>query len=54
MQVSKWGDSLAIGPPPSVVETLELREEDDIEVLIASERVFKIRKKPAMMIFLIA
>ena len=46
MQVSKWGNSLAIRLPASVVEALKIREGDDIEVVIASERVFKVRKKP--------
>ena len=46
MQVSKWGNSLAIRLPASVVEALKLHEGDDIEVLIADERVFKVRKKP--------
>ena len=46
MQVSKWGNSLAIRLPASVVEALSLREGDDIEVIIASDRVFEIRKKP--------
>ncbi len=46
MQVSKWGNSLAIRLPASVVQALELREGDEIEVTIADERVFKVRKKP--------
>lgn len=46
MQVAKWGNSLAIRLPASVVKALELREGDDIEVLIEAERVFRIRKKP--------
>jgi antitoxin MazE len=46
MQVSKWGNSLAIRLPAAVVEALSLREGDDIEVIIADERVFKIAKKP--------
>ena len=46
MQVSKWGNSLAIRLPASVVEALELREGDEIEVVIADERVFQVRKKP--------
>lgn len=46
MQVSKWGNSLAIRLPSSVVEALELREGDDIEILVAGERVFKVSKKP--------
>jgi predicted nucleic acid-binding protein len=38
MQVAKWGNSLAIRLPASVVRALELREGDDIEILIAAER----------------
>ena len=45
MQVSKWGNSLAIRLPASVVEALGLREGDDIEVVIEDERVFQVRKK---------
>jgi antitoxin MazE len=45
MQVSKWGNSLAIRLPVAVVEALALREGDDIEVVIADERVFQIKKK---------
>jgi antitoxin MazE len=46
MQVSKWGNSLAIRLPASVVQALELREGDEIEVTIADERVFQVRRKP--------
>ena len=46
MRVSKWGNSLAIRLPASVVEALELLEGDDIEVVIADERIFRINKKP--------
>ncbi len=46
MQVSKWGNSLAIRLPASVVKALELNEGDDIEVQIADERVFRLKKKP--------
>ncbi len=46
MRVSKWGNSLAVRLPASVVEALKLREGDDIEVVIADERVFQVRKKP--------
>lgn len=47
MQVSKWGNSLAIRLPASVVEALKIHEGDDIEVVVADERVFKVRKKPS-------
>jgi antitoxin MazE len=46
MQVAKWGNSLAVRLPVTVVKALQLREGDDIEVLIADDRVFKVRKKP--------
>ena len=46
MQVSKWGNSLAIRLPAAVVEALQLHEGDDIEVVIEDERVFQVRKKP--------
>ncbi|MGA7156221.1 MAG: AbrB/MazE/SpoVT family DNA-binding domain-containing protein [Acidobacteriaceae bacterium] len=42
MQVSKWGNSLAVRLPAVVVETLKLKEGDQIEVRIAGEREFEI------------
>ncbi len=38
MQVSKWGNSLAIRLPVAVVEALELKEGDEIEVTITGKR----------------
>ena len=38
MQVVKWENSLAVRLPDSIVETLGLREGDDIEVEVAAER----------------
>jgi antitoxin MazE len=52
MQVSRWGNSLAIRLPVSVVEALELHDGDDIEVQVAGARVFQIRKKPGSREFL--
>ena len=46
MQVSRWGNSLAIRLPASVVEALDLNEGDDIEVMVAGERTFEVRRKP--------
>jgi antitoxin MazE len=46
MQVSKWGNSLAIRLPASIVQALNLQEGDDIEVVIADDRLFGVRKKP--------
>jgi antitoxin MazE len=42
MQVSKWGNSLAIRLPAAVVEALGLKEGDEIEVHVAGERTFGI------------
>jgi len=44
MQVSKWGNSLAIRLPAAVVEALGLREGDEIEVKVAGKRRFEIRR----------
>lgn len=46
MQVSRWGNSLAIRLPAAVVDTLALKEGDDIEVVVADERTFAIRRTP--------
>lgn len=46
MQVSRWGNSLAIRLPATVVEVLQLQEGDDVEVLVAGERRFELKKKP--------
>lgn len=42
MQVSKWGNSLAIRLPASVVEALKLKEGDEVDVQVAGERAFDI------------
>lgn len=44
MRVSKWGNSLAIRLPAIVVEALELKEGDEVEVHIAGERAFDIAR----------
>lgn len=44
MQVSKWGNSLAIRLPAAVVNSLKLKEGDHIEVLIADARTFAVRR----------
>lgn len=46
MQVAKWGNSLAVRLPASLVEALELREGDDIEIIMDDLRTFAVRKKP--------
>jgi len=47
MQVSKWGNSLAVRLPAAVVEALGLHEGDDIEIHIVGARAFEISKAPS-------
>jgi antitoxin MazE len=46
MRLAKWGNSLAIRLPASVVEALELREGDEIEINIADARQLNVSRKP--------
>ena len=46
MQVSKWGNSLAVRLPAAVVEALGLKEGDDIEIHVEGSRVFSVKKPP--------
>jgi antitoxin MazE len=46
MQVSKWGNSLAIRLPAKLVAELGLKEGDEIDVRTASERLLEIARKP--------
>ena len=44
MQVSKWGNSLAVRLPAAVVEALDLKEGDEIEISVTSERRFEVAR----------
>ncbi len=44
MQVSKWGNSLAIRLPAAVVEALELKAGDDIEIRVAGSRELEVSR----------
>jgi antitoxin MazE len=46
MKVSKWGNSLAIRLPAAVVEALNLKAGDEINVRVASEGNFLIGREP--------
>ena len=46
MQVAKWGNSLAVRLPAAVVEALELKEGDDIDIQITGARAFEVEKRP--------
>jgi len=47
MQVSKWGNSLAVRLPAKVVTALKLKEGDEIEIRIAESGGFEVRRDPA-------
>ena len=40
MQVAKWGNSLAVRLPATVVKELDLKEGDEIEIRVISPREF--------------
>lgn len=44
MQIAKWGNSLAIRLPATVVEALDLKAGDQIDVQISGSRTFEIEK----------
>jgi antitoxin MazE len=44
MQVAKWGNSLAVRLPAAVVEALDLKEGDQIEIRVAGKREFEISR----------
>jgi antitoxin MazE len=44
MQVARWGNSLAIRLPAVVVEALDLKEGDQIEIRIAADREFEVKR----------
>jgi antitoxin MazE len=46
MRVAKWGNSLAVRIPAAVVDALELKEGDEIEVHVADAREFAVARKP--------
>ncbi len=46
MQVAKWGNSLAIRLPAAVVEALQLKEGEHIEVHVVGERAIEVARPP--------
>lgn len=44
MQVAKWGNSLAVRLPAAVVDALDLKDGDQIEIRIAGAREFEVRR----------
>ncbi len=46
MQVAKWGNSLAIRLPAAVVEALQLKEGEHVEVHVVGRRALEIARQP--------
>lgn len=46
MQVSKWGNSLAVRLPAAVVAALQLKAGDEIEIHAEGGREFVVSRKP--------
>jgi antitoxin MazE len=42
MRVAKWGNALAVRLPSAVVDALELKEGDQIEIRLAGDREFEV------------
>ena len=47
MKVAKWGNSLAIRLPAAIVELLQLKEGDEIEIRAGNGREFDVSRKPS-------
>jgi antitoxin MazE len=46
MRIEKWGNSLAVRLPAAVIEALELKEGDDIEIRITGRRELELSRMP--------
>lgn len=46
MQVSKWGNSLAVRFPAILVQSLDLKEGEEIDLHMVGARSFEVSKKP--------
>jgi antitoxin MazE len=46
MQVAKWGNSLAVRLPASVVDVLDLKVGDHIEIIVPNPSTFVIERQP--------
>jgi antitoxin MazE len=44
MRVSKWGNSLAVRLPDTIVKSLKLKSGDEIEIVMRGERVFEVER----------
>jgi antitoxin MazE len=47
MQVSRWGNSLAVRLPATVVEALGLKEGEEVEIHVVGSRSLEVGRKPS-------
>ena len=47
MQVAKWGNSLAVRLPAAVVQALDLKPGDEIDIHVRDARAFEVSRRPA-------
>jgi antitoxin MazE len=48
MQVAKWGNSLAVRLPAKIVDALELKAGDDIDIHVVGLRSLEVELKPGV------
>lgn len=48
MQVAKWGNSLAVRLPAAVVEALDLKAGDNVDIHVLGAREFAVEKSPGV------
>lgn len=44
MRVSKWGNSLAVRLPETIVKALKLKSGDEVEIVLRGDRVFQLER----------
>ncbi|MBI4921710.1 MAG: AbrB/MazE/SpoVT family DNA-binding domain-containing protein [Devosia nanyangense] len=45
MRVAKWGNSLAVRLPSAIVDAMELKEGDEIDIQVAGHREFDLERR---------
>jgi antitoxin MazE len=46
MQIAKWGNSLAVRLPAALVQALDLKEGENIDLHAVGERSFEVERRP--------
>lgn len=46
MKVARWGNSLAVRLPAAVVEAMQLKDGDEIEIVAANAKTLAVDRKP--------